>query len=1289
MKSEKIHIPFFSLQILLCIGLNWGGDQLVSRMKWPIWLDSVGTVLTASLLGPFCGAAVGATSNLLGYILYGVPWYYALVSILIALIVGFASKMKRLNTLLDIMTVSAILAVSVAIAAYPINLLLNGGSTGSIWGDAMIGFLNEFGVPRWVGLLIGELYVELLDKLIILLTLFLITRLIRLAAKLVDSGKARRKMRRASRMNTVFFLLLCGICAGRFFLTDAQAAEQSTDLSFNDYMQTVYSTSNGLPCGEANDIAMTGDGIMWIGTYAGLYRYNGREFRWMDRFDSVRNVNCLYVDEEGRLWIGTNDNGLSIMINEQVVNVIDESKGLPSNSVKSIIKSSDGYYYIGTAGNMQILTLNCGLKQVSVLSEIFYADHLAADESGNVAAVDNDGTLFLLRQGQIVASRKLPKSHYVFKSCSFDPDGFLLAATTGDEIYRFRITQGSFEMLEIIKCPGLLNIKNMEYLENGDLFICADNGIAHINTAGRYEKINTNEFNNSIDNMLVDYQGNFWFTSSRLGLLRLAPSDFRDLYSTAGMDSRVVNAIVQWNGLYYIGTDKGMDALDLSGKQQIINTITKRFTNIRIRCMIVDSDNHLWVCTYGNGLIELEPDGTEYVYDKNNGAFGNRARVVTQLRDGTILAAGDIGLSFIRDHTVETTINRSEERIGSMVLTITELDDGTILAGTDGNGLALLQDRKTIRMLTRSDGLSSEVILRTIPDTRTGGIFIVTSNGLCYMNSDTSVRPLKNFPYYNNYDIWIKGTDSLFVLSSAGIYIVDRNELLSGKDDISYDLLDMRRGLSASLTANAWTWFNEETGELYLPCDTGVFTIHTDNFSSGSKIYRMNVSGVWLDGAQRRLEKNMPVTIPRGTSRVEIQPEIINYTIQEPFAGYMLEGFDKDWTIVPQNSLNSIMYTNLPTGEFVFHLAVFDHNQENILSERTYRFIKEKEMYDNSWFVFYVLLLPMFTVLWLTFLLFKRHEQKIAAQLELANKQVEMGKQTVIAIARTVDAKDERTSEHSKRVAIYSKQIAEAYGLDRKQCQDIEWAAQMHDIGKIAIPDAILNKTSRLTDEEYAIMKSHTNRGADILQDFTLLDHVIEGARYHHERYDGRGYPRGLKGTDIPLYARIIGVADAFDAMTANRIYRKQMDFSYVLGELERGRGTQFDPQFVDILLNLINKGIIDLNKIYHVSKADSDQAERDAAAHAAQSAAVQAAGTAAQAGGKPAGSGTQANGKLADSGTQTGGKPADSGTQADGKPTDSGTQAGGKPAGSAAQSGKTVPESSISRKDPEQGGNA
>jgi energy-coupling factor transport system substrate-specific component len=145
----------------------------------------------------------------------------------------------------------------------------------------------------------------------------------------------------------------------------------------------------------------------------------------------------------------------------------------------------------------------------------------------------------------------------------------------------------------------------------------------------------------------------------------------------------------------------------------------------------------------------------------------------------------------------------------------------------------------------------------------------------------------------------------------------------------------------------------------------------------------------------------------------------------------------------------------------------------------------------------------------------------------------------------------------------------------------------MHDIGKIGIPDKILNKPDRLTDEEYAVMKTHVTHGAEILKDFTLIEHVVDGARYHHERYDGRGYPDGLKGEEIPLYGRIIGVADAFDAMTANRVYRKQMDFSYVFNEMKNGKGTQFDPQIVDILLRLIDEGKIDLNALYQVKKDD------------------------------------------------------------------------------------------------------
>ena len=1200
MEKKQMRTLPMVLLILCSLAVNWGGDQLMTRLNWPIWLDSVGTVLCAYLLGPFCGAVVGGTGNLLAHVLYGTPWFYVLISILIGVMAGIAARRGKLETLLDTLTTSMILAGTVAISAYPINLIMNSGSTGNSWGDAVIGFLNEAGIPRWIGLLVGELYVEMLDKLVILVFMFTVIHLLRKTRGFFGRIGGSRRKKGKGRKKTAAAVLAAAICLSALSagMTPARAESQGngTDINYTDYVQTIYSTSNGLPCGEANDIAMTGDGIMWIGTYAGLYRYNGREFRWMDSFDSIRNVNCLYVDEQGRLWVGSNDNGLSIIINEQVVNVIDQSLGLPSNSVKSIIKSSDGYYYIGTTGSMLVLTLNCGLKRVGILSEVAYADHSAADGDGNVAVVDNEGTLYLMREGQVISSRKLNNSQTVFKSCIFDPDGLLLAATTGNEIYRFRVSAGSFELLDTMECPSLLNIKNLQFLENGDLFICADNGIAYLNESREYELINTNEFNNSIDNMLMDYQGNLWFTSSRLGLLRLAPSDFRDIYSTVGMENRVVNTIVQWNGVYYFGTDKGMDAVDLKGKHRITDEVTSRFEGIRIRCMIVDRDGHLWVCTYGSGLMELCQDGTVYQYSKDNGAFGNRARVVKQLEDGTILAAGDTGLSFIRDHHIEHTIDRTDGKISSMVLSITELPDGDILAGTDGNGLAVLRDRQVIRTLTRTDGLSSEVILRTVADTKTSGVFLVTSNGLCYMNPDHTIRKLDNFPYYNNYDIWIRGTDQLYVMSSAGIYMVDRNELLSGKDEISYDLLNSGRGLNGSLTANAWTWFSEESNELYLPCDTGVFAFNTTSFTSGTRVYRMNLRGVRMDGTLYPTVKNSTMKIPRGTGRVELIPEVINYTIQEPYVGYKLEGFDGEWHVVPQNSLGTVPYTNLPAGKYVFHLAVYDSNQEQIVAERTYNLEKEKEMYDNNWFIIYILSVPMFTVCWITWLQVKKRERKMQEQLAEAERRIEMGKQTVTAIAKTVDAKDKKTREHSDRVAKYSRLIAEAYGLDEKQCRDIEWSAQMHDIGKIAIPDKILNKDSRLTDEEYAQMKSHTSHGADILRGFTLVDNVIDGAEYHHERYDGRGYPKGLKGEDIPLYARIIGVADAFDAMTANRVYRKQMDFGYVLGELDRGRGTQFDPQFVDILLKLISDGVINMKEIYIKPEDEQDPAEKTAA---------------------------------------------------------------------------------------------
>ena len=133
----------------------------------------------------------------------------------------------------------------------------------------------------------------------------------------------------------------------------------------------------------------------------------------------------------------------------------------------------------------------------------------------------------------------------------------------------------------------------------------------------------------------------------------------------------------------------------------------------------------------------------------------------------------------------------------------------------------------------------------------------------------------------------------------------------------------------------------------------------------------------------------------------------------------------------------------------------------------------------------------------------------------------------------------------------------------------------IHDCGKIGIPDNILGKPGRLTDEEFAIMKSHTVHGGEILSSFKSLENVGEGALYHHERYDGRGYPEGRAGEDIPLIARMICVADSFDAMNSNRVYRDKRTREYILDEIEKNKGKQFDPRIADIMLELIREGKI------------------------------------------------------------------------------------------------------------------
>lgn len=181
---------------------------------------------------------------------------------------------------------------------------------------------------------------------------------------------------------------------------------------------------------------------------------------------------------------------------------------------------------------------------------------------------------------------------------------------------------------------------------------------------------------------------------------------------------------------------------------------------------------------------------------------------------------------------------------------------------------------------------------------------------------------------------------------------------------------------------------------------------------------------------------------------------------------------------------------------------------------------------------------------------------------------------TILSFSRTIDMRDPYTAFHSNNVARFAKRIAEEMGLSQKDAEAVHLAGLIHDIGKIGTPEAILHKVSGLTEAEYEVMKKHAEDGYQIVKEIKRLQEmgITDMVRHHHERLDGSGYPAGLKGTDIPLGARILAVSDAYDAMTTNRSYRAKLTPETACEELNRYSGTQFDPKAVRAFLSVLKK---------------------------------------------------------------------------------------------------------------------
>ena len=264
----------------------------------------------------------------------------------------------------------------------------------------------------------------------------------------------------------------------------------------------------------------------------------------------------------------------------------------------------------------------------------------------------------------------------------------------------------------------------------------------------------------------------------------------------------------------------------------------------------------------------------------------------------------------------------------------------------------------------------------------------------------------------------------------------------------------------------------------------------------------------------------------------------------------------------------TIQYYNRLSQRIAFSLVLF--SAFSILSSILQVFLYGVSL-NNIMIVLLAALLYIFVLKDLNEEVRLSRKKEIEHYKEQQKKEHALFEQTAEALASAIDAKDPYTHGHSARVAVYSAQIAKEAGKSEEECEKVYFAALLHDVGKIGVPSAVINKPGRLTDEEFAQIKLHPVFGNQILSSIQQSPYLSIGAHFHHERYDGRGYPDGLKGEDIPDIARIIAVADSYDAMTSKRSYRDPIPQQTVREELVKGIGTQFDPDYAKIMIHLVD----------------------------------------------------------------------------------------------------------------------
>lgn len=942
----------------------------------------------------------------------------------------------------------------------------------------------------------------------------------------------------------------------------------------NNYSTFLYNNANGLPTSEANAIVQSKDGYIFIGSYSGLTFYDGVNFTRFSSQTGITSVVSLFIDKDDRLWIGTNDSGLVLYENGEYT-FYGRGTGLTSLSVRSITQDDSGRIVFATTEGLSYISENGEVLPIHDSAvDGKYLKHLTKSSDGVIYGCTQDGVFFALEDLKITASFNSRDLGFGIANCiSPDPEehGKVWVGTSESTVACGDIFDGMKDYSEFSVAPHS-NINAITPTENGEFWLCTDSGIGILERSGDYTQFPDFPMNNSVENMIVDYEGNIWFVSSRQGVMKIVRSDFSNVSEKAGLKDNVVNTTCLHNGELYIGTDTGLILLD-ENEQQKTNALTEELAGVRIRCIKPNANgDRLWLCTYSDkGLIcyDGKTGSCEY-FNTKNGMMSDRIRTMEELADGTIVAATSGGVAFIKDGKIVKTFDESSGLGNTEILTVCEGDDGHIYMGSDGGGIVITDRDKVISRLGFDDGLKSEIILRLKKDPATNGYWVITGNSIAYMENE-KVRTINGFPYSNNFDMFFDDQERIWILSSSGIYKINRDNMLNS-EHIEYSFYDVNCGLPSVATANSYSCLSDN-GTLYIAGMKGVSSINIYTQKNTDNGIKLSVPYIEIDDRRIVIQDMETVEIPADCKRLTIYPFAPTFLLTSPRLAYYLEGFDDNKITFAKQELQPISYTNLKSGTYTFKFSVVDAMTGEDTELISVKFVKEKALFEQVWFwgiIAGVLIAGVLIALLIVGKVKTRHLLKKQEENRVFVNQI------IKAFAKCIDLKDKYTNGHSFRVARYASMIAQKLGYDEQQVTDIYNIGLLHDIGKIAVPDRILGKPDALTKEEFEIISQHALNGYEILKEIEIRPDLAIGAGYHHEHIDGTGYPFGKKGSEIPEIAQIIAVADTFDAMNSTRPYRKQLYAEFIIDEMLSIAGTQLNEDIVNVFLDIMREGKVD-----------------------------------------------------------------------------------------------------------------